>query len=126
MITDCSLEEFWSPPAANAAFLTDVSLLEDTAHYPSCDGGSVGSAVLKNTILNTATVAYYTGTTPGSTACFVCDVDSGYNTTTHERVCQSNARWSGSPIICGTLSTTSNLNCTCFISCWGEPDQTPH
>ena len=126
MITDCSPEELWDLPAANAAFLTDVSLLEDTAQYPSCDGGSIGSAVLVNTTLNTATVAYYTGTTPGSTACFVCDEGSGYNTTTTaERVCQSNARWSGSPIICGTLSTTSNLNCTYFI-CVGASLIEPH
>ena len=59
-----------------AAFLSDVSLLDDaddTAQYPGCDAGSVGSAVLVNTTLNTATVAYYTGTNAGSTACFVCD-----------------------------------------------------
>ena len=42
-------------------FLPDVSLLNDTAaQYPSCDVGSVGSVVLKNTTINTATVAYYT------------------------------------------------------------------
>ena len=42
------------------------------------------------TTFNTATVAYYTGTTPGSRACFVCDEDSGYelNKVTAERNCQ--------------------------------------
>ena len=58
-----------------------------------------------NTTLNTATVAYYTGITPGSMACFVCDESSGYelNTTTNERVCHSDGMWSGSPIVCGKL-----------------------
>ena len=57
-----------------------------------------------NTTLNTATVAYYTGTTPGSTACFVCNENSGYElntTTTTGRICQSDGMWSGSPIVCG-------------------------
>ena len=102
----CFLEEFWNLPAAGATFLSDVSLLDDAAQYPSCVAGSVGSAVLQNTTLNTATVAYYTGTTPGSTACFVCDESSGYapnTTTTAERVCRSSGTWSGSTILCGTL-----------------------
>ena len=55
-----------------------------------------------NTTLNTATVAYYTGTAPGSTACFVCDRSSEYElNSTITRVCQSNGLWSGSPIECG-------------------------
>ena len=87
--------------APGVTFLSDVSLLDDSARYPSCDDESVGSAVLKNTTFNTATVAYYTGTTPGSTACFVCGRNSGYELLTNERVCQSNSTWSGSPIICG-------------------------
>ena len=101
----CFLEEFWNLAAAGATFLPDVTLLDDAAQYPSCDGGSVGSAVLMNTTLNTTTVAYYTGTTPGSSACFVCDDSSRYelNTTTNERVCRSNGTWSGSPIMCGML-----------------------
>ena len=56
--------------APGVTLLSDVSLLDDSARYPSCDDESVGSAVLKNTTYNTATVAYYTGTTPGSMACF--------------------------------------------------------
>ena len=64
--------ELWDLSATDATFLTDVSLLNvSTAQYPSCDDVSVGSVVLENTTLNMATVAYYTGTTPGSTACFV-------------------------------------------------------
>ena len=70
--------------------MPDVSLLDDAAQYSSCDGDSVGSVALVNTTFNTATVAYYTGTTPGSRACFVCDEDSGYelNKVTAERNCQ--------------------------------------
>ena len=103
--TACSLVELWNPPAAGVTFLPDVSLLNDSAQYPSCDAAGVGSAVLVNTTLNTATVAYYTGTTPGSSACFVCDESSGYelNTVTNERVCRSNGTWSGSAIMCGML-----------------------
>lgn len=100
--TDCSLEELWNLPAT---FLTDISTRDDAAQYPSCFSGRAWSIVaLEDTTLNTATVAYYTGLIPGSTACFVCDEGSGYNTTTNNRVCQSNATWSGSPIICGMLS----------------------
>ena len=102
----CSLRDLWNLPAADATFLPDVSLLNDSTQYPSCDNGSVGSVVLRDKRLNTATVAYYTGTTPGSRACFVCDESSGHalnTTTTAERVCQNNAAWSGSPIICGSL-----------------------
>ena len=49
------------------------------------------------------TVAYYTGITPGSRACFVCDENIGYelNTTTNGRTCQSDATWSEGPITCG-------------------------
>ena len=101
--TGCSLTELWDLPAPGANFLTDVSLVNDAAHYPSCDDGSVGIVVLESITLNIATVAYYSGTTPGSRACFVCDESSRYelNTTTNERVCQHNALWSGSPIVCG-------------------------
>ena len=103
--TDCNTTELWNLSDPGVTFLPDVSLLDDSAQYPSCDDGIVGSAVLMNTTLNTATVAYYTGTTPGSRACFVCDEGSEYelNTTTTERVCQSNGTWSGSLITCGRL-----------------------
>ena len=103
---DCFLNELWDLLAAGVTLLTDVSSLNDTAtQYPSCDNESVGSVVLEDPILNTATVAYYTGTTTYSSACFVCDVDNGYelNTTTTERVCQSDGKWSGSPTACGEL-----------------------
>ena len=99
--------DLWNLPAADAIYLSDVSLLNDSAtQYPSCDADSVGSVVLVNTTLNTATVAYYTGTTAGSTACFVCDESSEYalnTSTTTERVCRSNGTWSGSAIVCGML-----------------------
>ena len=88
--------------AADANFLFNVSLLEDAAQYPSCDDNSVGSAVLMNTTLNTATVAYYNGTTPGSTACFVCDDGLELN---ERRVCQRDATWSGSPFVCESASS---------------------
>ena len=104
--TGCILMELWNLPATGSTFLTDISLLNDVIQYPSCDAGSVGSVVLENTALNTATVAYYTGTTPGSTACFVCDENSGYEpntTTTAERVCRSDGSWSESHIVCGML-----------------------
>ena len=94
--------ELWDLSAAGVTLMSDVSLLDDAAQYPSCDDESVGSAVLVNTTLSTATVAYYTGTTAGSTACFVCDRNSGY-TPTAERTCQTNGTWSGNPIICGML-----------------------
>ena len=99
--TGCNLTELWNPPAAGATFLSDVSLLNDSAQYQSCDAASVGSAVLVNTTLNTATVAYYSGTTASSTACFVCDEGYELNSTTTERDCQPNGLWSGSPIVCG-------------------------
>ena len=98
--------ELWDSPPADGVFLSDVSLLNaSAAWYPSCDAGSVGSAVLEETSLNTAIVVYYTGNSPGSTACFVCNNASGYelNTASTERVCQSNGKWSGSPIMCGML-----------------------
>ena len=99
----CSPRDLWNLPAAETNFLPDVSSLGDAAQYPSCDDSSVGSAALVNTTLNTATVAYYSGTTPGSRACFVCDEDSGYelNKATAERNCQTDGTWSGSPITCG-------------------------
>ena len=95
--------ELWNLSTTNTTFLRDVSLLDDAAQYHSCVTGSVGSAVLKDSRLSTSTVAYYTGITPGSKACFVCDENSGYalNTTTNERICQSDATWSEDPIICG-------------------------
>ena len=101
--------ELWNLSAPGVSFLPNVTtVLDDATQYPSCDNRTVGSAVLVNTTLNTATVAYYTGTTPGSVACFVCDESSGYEqqstTTTTERVCQSNSTWSGSPITCGMFS----------------------
>ena len=85
--------------------MSDVSLLDDATKYPKCVTGSVGSAALMNTRLNITTVAYYNGTTPGSKACFICKENSGYklSTTTNERVCEHDATWSGSPIICGML-----------------------
>ena len=101
--TDCFPEELWNLPDTDFAFLSDLSSL-DAAQYPSCDDGSRSVGLMDNR-LNTATVAYYSGTTTGSRACFVCDESSGYalNTTTSERVCLSDGTWSGSPIICGTL-----------------------
>ena len=103
--TACKLTELWNLPALAAIFWNDVSLLNTSAaQYPSCDGGSVGSVALVNTTLNTATVAYYTGTTPGSMACFVCG--DGYvlnTTTTAERFCERSGLWSGNSIVCGTL-----------------------
>ena len=94
--------ELWDLSATDATFLTDVSLLNaSAAQYPTCDAGSVGSVVLRDNRLNTATVAYYSGTTSGSSACFVCDESSGNKTTTADRVCQSDGMWSGSPIVCG-------------------------
>ena len=95
--------DLWNLSTTNATFLRDVSLLDTAAQYQSCVTGNVGSAVLKDTALNMVTVAYYTGTTPGSRACFVCDENSGYalNTTTNERFCQSDATWSEGPITCG-------------------------
>ena len=103
--TDCSLMELWDLPATDATFLSDISLLNNNnaAQYPSCTNGSVGSVVLMNTTLTTATVAYYTGTAPGSRACFVCNNEGGYELTANERLCQSNSTWSGSPITCGML-----------------------
>ena len=109
--TDCFLGELWNLQDTRFAFLPDVSSLNDAAQYPSCHNGSIGSVGLMDTTLNTATVAYYNGTTPGSTACFVCDESSGHalNTTTIERVCLSDGTWSGSPIICGTLQNICDL-----------------
>ena len=115
--TGCSPGNLWNLLAADANFLSDVSLLNDTAsRYPSCDAGSVGSAVLVNITL--ATVAYYNGTTAGSRACFVCDESSGYelNTTINERVCLSDGTWSGSPIACGMkISDDVYTSCVCIL-----------
>ena len=58
-----------------------------------------------NTTLNTATVAYYSGTTTDSTACFVCNTGYELNTTTNERVCQRNGLWSENSIVCGALAS---------------------
>ena len=110
--TDCSLMELWDLPAADATFLTDSSLLDDAAQYPSCTNGSVGSVVLRNTTLNTATVVYYTGTTLGSSVCFVCNNEGGYELTANERICQSNSTWSGSPITCGMLVFCTHFTIT--------------
>ena len=96
--------ELWNLPVTDANFLSDVSLLDDAAQYPSCDDSSVGSVVLRDNRLNTATVAYYNGTTSGSRACLVCDESNGYapnTTTTAERVCLPEATWSQNPIVCG-------------------------
>ena len=98
--------ELWDLPAAGFTIQTDVSLLGDEAtKYPSCDDEGVGSVVLRDTTLNTATVAYYTGNSTGSRACLVCDAESGYapNTTNNERDCQTDETWSRSSIICGML-----------------------
>ena len=107
--TDCSPMELWDLPADGFTVLADVSLLGDEASkYPSCDADSVGSVVLRDTKLNTATVAYYTGNSSGSRACFVCDEASGYapNTTTNERDCQTDKTWSRSSLVCGTLRSS--------------------
>lgn len=100
--TDCSLEGL----RTGATFMTDVSSLDYAAvQYPSCDAEIRWSFVLLDTKLNTTTVAYYNGTTPGSRVCFVCDKSNGYvlNTTFSERYCQSDGTWSRTPTICGTL-----------------------
>ena len=96
--------DLWNLPAAGFNLLPDVSLRDDAVQYPNCDNSSVGSVVLVNTRLDTATVAYYIGITRGSTACFVCHEDSGYElNATNVRVCQIDGTWSGNPIVCGTL-----------------------
>ena len=105
-LTECSPEELWNLTATSTTFFPDVSLLDDGTKYSSCDVGSVGSAALKDARLNITTVAYYNGTTPGSEVCFVCEENSGYElsrATSYKRVCESDARWSRSPIICGML-----------------------
>ena len=102
--TACNITELWNLPVAGATFLTDVTLLENAAQYPSCNDSSVGSAALVNTTVNTATVAYYTGITSGSMACFVCNDGFELNTTiTDERFCKRSGLWSGNSIVCGTL-----------------------
>ena len=97
--------ELWNLPANNT-FLRDSSSRNDTAQYPACVDGSIGSVELKDIKFNTITVAYYDGTTAGSRACFVCDERSGFelNTSTiNVRVCQSDTTWSGIPMMCGML-----------------------
>ena len=103
--TDCSPMDLWNMNATGATFQSNVRLLNEATRYQSCGDGSVGSAVLENSTLNTATVAYYTGSTPGSIACFVCDENSGYalNATSNMRVCQSDGTWSKSPTTCSEL-----------------------
>ena len=105
--------ELWNLSNTNMTFLRDVSLLDDATQYRSCINGSVGSAVLKDSRLSTSTVVYYTGVTPGSRACFVCDENSGYelNTTTIERICQIDATWSEGPITCGMYVHLSQIGC---------------
>ena len=95
--------ELWDLSADGVTLLSDVSLLDDATQYPSCDAGSVGSVALVNTTLNTATMAYYTGTTPGSTACFVCKDVYELNTTISARFCSGSGLWSGNSIVCGML-----------------------
>ena len=92
--------ELWNLSTTNTTFLCDVSLLDDAAQYQSCVHGIVGSVALKDIRLNTSTVAYYTGITPGSRACLSVMRTVGM-TTTNERICQSDATWSESPITCG-------------------------
>ena len=96
----CSLMELWDLSSTNAIFLNDISLLDNAAQYRSCVTDNNSSAVVKDTALNITTVAYYNGTTPGSRACFVCD-EYELNVTINERVCQTDATWSGGPITCG-------------------------
>ena len=104
--------ELWNLATTNATLLPNVSLLDDADQYPSCNNGSVWSAVLVDSTLNTATVAYHNGATPGLIACLVCDEYSGNepNSAINERVCQSDVGWSNSTIICGRLFVISNLH----------------
>ena len=103
--TGCNLTKLWNLPAVGTDFLSDITLLDDSAQYPSCDDGIVGSVVLVDTRMDTATVAYYSGTTPDSRACFVCDENIGYElNNTNVRVCQRNGLWSGNPTVCGMKS----------------------
>ena len=102
--TGCNITELWNLRAPGATFRPDVNFLDDATQYPSCDDESVGSAVLVlvDTGMDTATVAYYTGTTPGSRVCFVCDENIGYElNNTNVRICQRNGLWSGNPTVCG-------------------------
>ena len=92
--------DLWGLLATNATFLNDTGVLDDATRYPSCVTGNFTSVVLKDTALNIATVVYYNGITPGSRACFICGGHE-VNTTVNERVCQTDATWSGSPVTCG-------------------------
>ena len=117
-LTDCSPSDLWDLSASGLTFLPNVSLLNDSAaQYPSCNDGSVGSVVLNDTEHSTVTVAYFSGITPGSSACFVCENASGYelNTTT-ERVCQRHGVWSGIPIVCGTYNLYARRFCVVPIT----------
>ena len=113
--TGCSPMELWNQPG-NTTFLIESSFRNDTSQYPTCVDGSIGSIDFKDMRLNTFTVAYYDGTTTGSRACFVCDENNGFdlNTTTiNVRVCQSDATWSGVPMMCGMLCTSIDIASTC-------------
>ena len=101
--TACKPTELWILTAPDVIILPNVSLLYDAVQYPSCGDESVGSVVLEDTTLNTATVAYYNGTTAGSRACFVCDNGYEPSTNTSERFCKESGLWSGNSIVCGTL-----------------------
>ena len=76
--TACFLEDLWNLLTTGFALLSDNSVLKNAVQYQTCDTGSVGSVLLIDNKLNTATVVYYTGITPRSSACFVCDESSGY------------------------------------------------
>ena len=92
--------ELWNLATTNATILPNITFLDDDDQYPSCNNGSVWKAMLGNTTFNTATVAYYNGTTPGLIACLVCD-EYEPNPTINERVCQNDVAWSKSTILCG-------------------------
>ena len=107
--------DFGGLSAINATFLNDTGLLDDATRYPSCVTENFRSVVLKDTALNIAIVVYYNGTTPGSRACFICD-GRELNTTINERVCQTDATWSESPVTCGmyTLLISIHMNVTLY------------
>ena len=136
---DCSLEELKNQSTAGAIFLTDASSLDDVAaQYSSCDTGIRLLDTRLDTRLDTATVAYYNGTTPGSRVCFLCDKSNGYalNTTFNETYCQKDGTWSRNSTICGTmfkilifptqlfsfmcLLYSKQLICTLSIQCLAE------
>lgn len=92
--------KLWNFSTTYTAFLNDSGLPGDAAKYQSCFTENFRSVILKDTALDVVAVVYYNGTTPGSRVCFICDGHES-NTTINERVCQSDASWSGSPIACG-------------------------